>query len=93
MAIGGATNVEFGVVGIINQQSPYDNLYGVNQYPDSNGIIKDVGVYAKINIPIGAPKGRIDCVKLYEIELEKQRLELQQLRQELDNLRALQFEN
>jgi hypothetical protein len=91
MAIGAPTSVEFGVVGILNQQDPTMNLNP--ELPANNDFIRDVGVYAKINIPIGAPKERIDCTKLYKIELEKQRLELLKLRQELNNLQQLQFEN
>lgn len=94
MAIGAPTSVEFGVVGILNQQNPYESLYLNPDAPvDDGNFIRDVGVYAKINIPIGAPKERIDCTKFYKIELEKQRLELLKLRQELNNLQQLQFEN
>jgi hypothetical protein len=59
---------------------------------DSNKFVKDVGVYARITIPIGAPKQRLNCNILYELELEKKRLEVFKLRQEIEKLRALQFE-
>lgn len=96
-AIGSSTNVEFGVVGIIsNNDNPYNNLYGstteVIVRPEGNQV-KDVGVYAKITIPIGAPKERINCNTLYKLELEKKRLEVQKLKAELANLRNLQFED
>ena len=96
MAIGSATNVEFGVVGIINQNDPFNNNY--NQYIDpsmysNDEMIRDVGVYARITIPIAVPTQRLDCAKLYKIELEKQRLELFKLKQEVQQLRQLQFEN
>ena len=93
-AIGSATNVEFGVVGIINDNTPYDNLTNsllVNQN-NSREFIKDVGVYARIVIPIGAPKQRLNCNLLYELELEKKRLEVFKLQQEVQRLRNLQFE-
>jgi hypothetical protein len=96
MAIGSPTNVEFGVVGVINQNDPYSNNFDQTIDPsmyDSNDMIRDVGVYARITIPIGAPKQRLDCAKLYLIELEKQRLELFKLKQEISQLKALQFEN
>ena len=51
----------------------------------------DVGVYARINIPIGAPKERINCNTLYQLELEKKRMEVAKLKQEIANLRTLQF--
>lgn len=96
-AIGSATNIEFGVVGIINDGSPFNNMTNniiVNPNMDySNEFVKDVGVYAKITIPIGAPKERLNCNILYQLELEKKRLEVIKLKQEIDRLRNLQFEN
>jgi hypothetical protein len=83
-AIGSATQLEYGVTGIINQGSNYD--------PDQS-VLRDVGVYARITIPLGkVAKNRIDCSKLYELELQKKRLELEKLQQELDQLKSLQFE-
>src|SRR5210317_227190 len=101
MAIGSSTNVEFGVVGIINQNDPFSNTAGLdansammyNDWRDDNRFIRDVGVYSKITIPIGAPKERLDCNKLYQLELEKKRLEVQKLRQEVRRLQSLQFDN
>ena len=97
MAIGSATNVEFGVVGIINQNDPFNNVYGsdmiVDANYDSNRLVKDVGVYAKITIPIGAPKERLNCNTLYLLELEKKRLEVQKLKAEIQSLKELKFEN
>lgn len=97
MAIGSATNVEFGVVGIINQNDPFNNVYGsdmiVNTNYDNNRLVKDVGVYAKITIPIGAPKERLNCNTLYLLELEKKRLEVQKLKAEIQSLKELKFEN
>ena len=92
-AIGGSINLEFGVVGIINQNGPFVSNAGV--YPegwDNEGLVKDVGVYGKINIPLNAPKKRLDCNRLYELELEARRIEVMKLKQEIANLRALQFE-
>ena len=92
-AIGSSTNVEFGVVGIISQDDPF-NTMGIdsNLYNTGSGNLKDVGVYAKITIPIGAPKERINCNTLYQLELTKKRLEVQRLQAELANLRKLKFE-
>lgn len=86
-AIGSATNLEFGVTGIINK-GDYDTM---NQY--FNGKTGDVGVYARITIPLGKRnKSRINCNRLYELELRKKQLELQKLEAELKVLRELQFE-
>lgn len=79
-AIGSATQLEFGVTGIIDK--------------DMGNQIGDVGVYSRIIIPLGKRvKSRIDCNKLYELELRKKQLEVQKLEQELQQLRELQFEN
>lgn len=87
MAIGSGTNVEFGVMGIINNnpnQSVINNMITPNT--------RDVGVYGRITIPIGAPKGRINCDTLYQMELSKKRMEIEKLELEIRNLRNLKFE-
>jgi hypothetical protein len=86
MAIGSATNVEFGVIGVINK-SPTTITTDLNMQQ------RDVGVYGRITIPIGAPRTRLDCNELYQLELKKKRMEVQKLERELQNLRALKFEN
>jgi len=89
-AIGSATSMEFGVTGII-QRGYYDE---VNNYINDKGRPGDVGVYARITIPLGAkPKARINCNELYEVELRIKKLELERLNRELQQLRELQFEN
>jgi len=96
MAIGSATNVEFGVVGIITQNDPFNNFGSdmiIDPNYDSNKLVKDVGVYAKITIPIGAPKERLNCNTLYLLELEKKQLEVQKLKAEIQSLKELKFEN
>ena len=86
-AIGSATNLEFGVTGIIGNGYT-DPLQG---FVDSNRV-GDVGVFARIVIPLGQkPKSRIDCNRLYELELRKKQLEVMRLEQELQQLRALQL--
>lgn len=95
-AIGSATNVEFGVVGIIGENDPYmyNNTSGANINTNpNNGMVKDVGVYAKITIPIGGPKERINCNTLYQLELEKTRLEVRKLKAEIQSMQQLQFDN
>ena len=94
-SIGGSTNLEFGVTGIIdNYQSPFG---GGNSLGDTS---RDIGVYARIIIPLDKPKERINCNSLYELELRKKRLEVLRLQEELEALRRLnaegnkaQFEN
>ena len=60
------------------------------QYSDR--FVRDVGVYGRINIPIGAPKERLNCNLLYKLELERRKLEVMKLQQEIAQLRRLQFE-
>jgi len=91
-AIGGSTNVEFGMTGII------DNATGPFSSEDPlNPTTKDVGLYARIIIPLDGPKERINCNTLYKLELQKKQLEVRKLEQELENLKKLQtnqgFEN
>ena len=87
-AIGSATTLEFGVTGLIDG----------GRYDAMNDWINDkevgsIGVYSRIVIPLGAkPKKRIDCNRLYELELQKKSLELEQLRKEIQALKELNFE-
>ena len=81
-SIGGATNLEFGLTGIIdNYSSPFSGS-------DINSS-KDVGIFARITIPLDKPKERINCNSLYQLELRKKRLEVLKLQQELEQLRRL----
>lgn len=94
MAIGSSTHVEFGVVGILNQDDPTYNLASGDPMMNYNydNFMRDVGVYGKIVVPIGAPKERLNCNALYQLELRKKRLEVQKLEAEILNLRRMQFE-
>lgn len=87
MAIGSSTNVEFGVIGLVNR----DNNQQISTTPLDPQ--KNVGIYGRIIIPIGAPKERLDCNELYQLELRKKRMEIQKLEGEINNLRNLKFEN
>lgn len=90
-AIGGTTNVEFGLTGIIN------NATGLWRDEDPlNPTTKDIGMFARIIIPLDGPKERVNCNTLYKLELQKQRLEVLKLKTEIENLKKLgnnAFEN
>jgi hypothetical protein len=89
-AIGGATNFEIGATGIVNNAvSPFSSE------DPSNPTSKDIGLYARIVIPLDAPRERVNCNTLYQLELERRRLEVMKLQQELENLKKLQggFDN
>ena len=88
MAIGSGVNVEFGVVGVMTNNDTNTIATASNFAPQS----KDVGVYARMIIPIGMPKGRVDCTTLYDIELRRKAIEIEKLELELRNLRNMKFE-
>ena len=79
-AVGGGVNLEYGVTGVLS---------GL----DTNSEGRNIGVYARIVIPLDKPKARINCNDLYQIELTQRRLEIQKLRDEIEELRNLQTEN
>jgi hypothetical protein len=87
-AIGSSTNLEFGVVGLLDQ--PGYDIVGQQSFNDYN---RNVGVYARITIPLDGPQERINCNTLYQLALERERLEVQRLKAELQRLKNLQFEN
>lgn len=82
-AIGGSTNLEFGITGIIDN---YDSPFGGGTTGPTS---RDVGVFARIVIPLDGPKERINCNSLYELELRKKRIEVLKLQEELEALRKL----
>jgi hypothetical protein len=84
-AVGGGTNLEFGVTGVLNNVGSSIDIYGNSLQS------KDLGVYARLVIPLDKPKARINCDDLYQVELAQRRLEIQMLRDELEQLKNLQF--
>ena len=85
-SIGSATNLEFGVTGIIDG-NPAIGTSNINQKPD-------IGVFARITIPLGRRvKTRIDCNRLFELAIREKQLEVMRLEAELKRLQELSFEN
>jgi len=87
-SIGGSTNFELGLTGVINNVTSLFSDGDINN-PQS----KDVGVYARLVIPLDAPTERINCNTLYQLELQHRRLEIEKLRTEIEMLKQMQFEN
>jgi len=85
-AIGGTINLEFGMTGIINNASSLWSSSSIST-PKS----KDLGFFARIIMPLNAPEERINCNTLYQLELNKKRLEIMKLETELNALRRLQL--
>ena len=89
-SIGGSTNFELGLTGVINNAiAPF----GIGKKDEDNPQTKDLGVYARIIIPLDGPRERINCNTLYQLELQRRRLEIEKLRQEIEMLKNLQFDN
>ena len=83
-AIGSATQLEFGWTALVQGGNSNSN----------NSKVGDIGIYSRITIPLGGrAKNRIECNRLYELELQKKYLEVQKLQSEINQLRTLQFEN
>jgi hypothetical protein len=88
-SIGGSTNFEFGITGIVNNAvAPF-----IGEEDLLNPQTKDFGVYARITIPLDGPSERINCNTLYQLELQRRRLEVEKLKQEIEMLKSLQFDN
>lgn len=73
-AVGTQKHFEIGALGQQSQYQQYGaGMYGGSSYaPAASG-----GAYARVVIPLDAPKERPNCNRLYEIELEKRELELE----------------
>ena len=87
-SIGGSTNFELGLTGVINNVTGIFSTANIKE-PQS----KDIGVYARLVIPLDAPTERINCNTLYQLELQHRRLEIEKLRAEIEMLKQMQFEN
>ena len=85
-SIGGSTNFELGLTGIVN------NATSLFSSDDKNTPqTKDFGIYARIIVPLDAPKERINCNTLYQLELQRRRLEVEKLRAEIELLKSMQI--
>ena len=85
-SIGGSTVFDVGLTGIINNA-----IAPIIGKPDPlNPETKQLGIYARIVIPLDAPKKRIECHKLFTLELQARRLEVEKLRQEIELLKSMQ---
>ena len=85
-SIGGSTNFEMGFTGVINNAT----MPIIGKPDDNNPQSKDLGIYARIIIPLDGPSERINCNTLYQLELQRRRLEVEKLRAEIEMLKSLQ---
>ena len=84
-AIGGSTNFEIGMTGVINNA-----IVPIIGKEGNDPQTKDIGLYARLIIPLDAPSERINCNTLYQLELQGRRLEVERLKQEIEYLKQLQ---
>ena len=85
-SIGGSTVFDVGMTGIVNNAvTPI-----IGKEDPNNPEAKQIGVYARIVIPLDAPNERINCNTLYQLELQRRRLEVEKLRQEIELLKSMQ---
>ena len=79
-SIGGSTNFEFGLTGIVNNAvAPL-----LREEDPNNPQTKDIVIYARKIIRLGEPKERINGNTLSQLELKRRRLEVKKLRQEIE---------
>jgi hypothetical protein len=85
-SVSGGTLFELGIQGVANNI----NLPIIGKEDPNNPQTKDIGLYARIIIPLDGPSERVNCNTLYQLMLQKQRLEMTKLRQEINMLKELQ---
>ena len=85
-SIGGSTNFEIGMTGVINNAI----VPIIGKEDPNNPQSKDIGLYARLVIPLDGPSERINCNTLYQLELQRRRLEVERLKQEIEYLKRIQ---
>ena len=85
-SIGGSTNFEIGMTGVINNAL----VPIIGKEDPNNPQSKDIGLYARLVIPLDGPSERINCNTLYQLELQRRRLEVERLKQEIEYLKRIQ---
>ena len=85
-SIGGSTNFEIGMTGVINNAL----VPIIGKEDPNNPQSKDIGLYARLVIPLDGPSERINCNTLYQLELQRRRLEVERLKQEIEYLKMIQ---
>lgn len=72
-------------IGGIAAQDNSDDRYSGTSWNSRDYNRDESGVFVQLVVPIGVPD-RIDCTTLYNIEVEKQQLELKQVKAQLEML-------
>ena len=78
--------LDFGITGTRNSadnssMTPITvNNYNYNTENTATSMGGDVGVYARVIIPLGNDPERLDCTRLYNLEIERLTIELENLK-------------
>jgi hypothetical protein len=91
-AVNSTTSFVMGVYGSDNsdRKSYYDDNWTLGRGDRHN--VGDKGIYAGVQVQLGAPK-RIDCHRLFDLEIARKNLELKQMEQQhLMEMQALRAE-
>ena len=83
-SLSGTAQIQIG--GVAAQDNSTDNNRYTGGFDDGRYEKSESGVFAQIVIPIGQ-RNRIECKTLFDIEVEKQTLELQQLKAQIELLK------
>ena len=79
------TTVDFGVMSKSYNDSPmqqqHNPYYGGMQQAQESGM-----VYARVTIPLGAKKGRVDCNRMYNLEIDRMKNENEILRRQIEQM-------
>lgn len=82
-SVSGSAQLQIG--GVASKDDSNDHAYGTSW--NSRDYTRDEkGVFIQLVVPLGITD-RIDCTTLYNIEVEKQNLELQQLKSQIELLK------
>ena len=79
------TIVDFGVMSKSYNDSPmqqqHNPYYGGMQQAQDKGM-----VYARVTIPLGAKKGRVNCNRMYNLEIDRMKNENEILRRQIEQM-------
>jgi len=78
-SIAGDTYFEMGTYAADDNNNPIN--YNTSSSASKSGNKNDsFGIYARVIIPLTGPKKRVNCNRLYDLEIEKLRLEIERLK-------------
>jgi len=83
------TTVDFGIMSKSYQDNPMANQTINNPYYGGMNQAQDTGMaYARVTIPLGAKKSRINCNRMYDLEIGRMKNENEILRRQIEQMKA-----